>query len=897
MDLEKWYSIPWKNVLEKLGSDENGLSEKEVGKRLEKYGFNEIETGRKKTALTIFLNQFKSILVLLLVFSTIVSFFLGEIHDAIVILAIIIMNSILGFIQEYRAEKSLEALKKLAAPKCKVIRNGVEKIIPARELVPGDIVMVSAGDKIPADMRLIKAVNLKIDEAILTGESIPVEKSVEPIKSKGLSIGDIRNMLFTATTATYGRGIGIVVSTGMNTVFGRIAKLIQEAEEETPLQKRLERLGKWLTLIIVILVILVFIEGVLEGANYVEILLTSISLAVSAVPEGLPAVVTITLALGVQRLARRNSIIRRLAAVEGLGSVTVICTDKTGTLTKNEMTVREIVIGDRVIRVTGSGYEPKGKFYINEKEIDVRKDRVLERLIEIGLYCNDAKLIRENNNWSIIGDPTEAALIVLAAKAGYNVEKCRKDYPRVGEIPFDSIRKRMSTVNLTKDGRKMVYVKGAPEILINLCKYIEDENGIRELTEEDKKKVMENTSRLAEKALRTLAFAYKYFPRNHFEEEDIEKDLIFVGIVGMIDPPRPEVPEAIKKARHAGVKVIMVTGDHKSTATAIAREIGLIDKEDSLVLTGKDIDSMNDKDFLAIVDRVSVFARVSPEHKIRIVDALKKKGHIVAMTGDGVNDAPSVKRADIGIAMGIRGSDVTREAADMILADDNFSTIVKAIEEGRAIYDNIRKFIRLLLSANWDEIFTVFVSVMLDLPIPFTAVQILWINLVTDGLPALALGLDPPAKNVMKRPPRSPKEQIYHGMKTFILVSIFLALIAWITPFYIAIINGRSLTEARTLAFTQAVIFELILALNCRSEEEFVFSSFKEIIRNKALLISIVISLILHIFIVYNPFLQMFFKTTALDLFDWIDLLPFASLAILLSPRFFRNLDKKLKLS
>ncbi|HDJ89586.1 MAG TPA: cation-translocating P-type ATPase, partial [Thermoprotei archaeon] len=862
LDLEKWYTLSYQEVLKKLGSSEKGLSYEEASKRLEKYGFNEIETGRRKTALTIFLNQFKSILVALLIFSTIISFYLGEIHDAIVILAIIVMNSILGFIQEYRAEKSLEALKKLAAPKCKVIRNGVEKVIPARELVPGDIVIVNAGDKIPADIRLIKSINLKVNEAILTGESVPVEKNVEPIKTKGLNVGDIKNMLFTATTATYGRGMGVVVLTGMNTVFGRIARLIQEAEEETPLQRRLGKLGRWLTLIIIILTVFVFIEGILEGANYVEIFLTSVSLAVSAVPEGLPAVVTITLAIGVQRLAKRNSIVRRLSAVEGLGSVTVICTDKTGTLTKNEMTVREIIVGRKVIKVTGSGYDPKGKFYINGREIDVNNYPVLRKLIEIGLYCNDAKLIYENGEWNIIGDPTEAALIVLAVKAGYDVEESRKKCPRISEIPFDSIRKRMSTVNLTEDGKRIVYMKGAPEIILNICKYIEDENGVRRITESDREEIIKNTSKLAEKALRTLAFAYKFISKENFDEKDIEKDLIFVGIVGMIDPPRPEVPEAIKKAREAGVKVIMVTGDHKSTAAAIAREIGLIDREDSLIITGKEIESMNDDEFLNIVDKVSVFARVSPEHKIKIVDALKKKGHIVAMTGDGVNDAPSVKRADIGIAMGIRGSDVTREAADIVLADDNFSTIVKAIEEGRAIYDNIRKFIRLLLSANWDEIFAVFVSAMLDLPIPFTAVQILWINLVTDGLPALALGLDPPAKNVMKRPPRDPKEQIYHGMKMFILISIIIALVSWITPFYIALINGRSLTEARTLAFTQAVIFELLLALNCRSEEKYVFSSFKEITRNRSLLLAIIISLILHILVVYHPFLQIFFKTT-----------------------------------
>ncbi|RLE62326.1 MAG: ATPase, partial [Thermoprotei archaeon] len=702
-------------------------------------------------------------------------------------------------------------------------------------------------------------------------------------------IHERKNMAYMGTVVTYGRGKGVVVATGFDTVFGKLAyELQKEDREPTPLQKRLEHFGRVITAIVSILVVLVFIEELFEGLNVYEGFLTAISLAVSAVPEGLPAVLTITLALGVQRMARRNAIVRRLASVETLGNATVICTDKTGTLTRNEMTVKKIYVNGKFIRVTGSGYEPEGEF-IDDNGVKIKPlgDSTLKKLLLIGLLCNDSKLVRKSTTWTITGDPTEGALVVTAVKAGLNQEETRETFPRINEIPFDSRRKRMSTLHVI-EGKPVLYSKGAPEVLLNLCSHIEENGIVRPITDTDKKKILEAAKKMASEALRVLALAYRDFERTPTElKEEDERYLVFVGLVGMIDPPRPEVKAALKKAREAGIKVIMVTGDHKDTAVAIAKEIGLIDDPENVtVLTGSDLDKMDEEEFAEIVDKVHIFARVSPEHKLKIVKYLKRKGHIVAMTGDGVNDAPAVKHADIGIAMGIRGTDVTRDAADLILADDNFATIVAAIEEGRTIYENVRKFIRLLLSANWDEIAVVFVSALLDMPIPFTPAQILWINLLTDGFPALALGLDPPEPDIMKRPPRSPKEKIYEKMELFFLVSVILSLFAWVAPFWIALQLKDTLPEARTLAFTQAVIFELLLALNCRSEKHFVFGNLKILLANKSLLLAVLASLVLQLLVIYLPPLQYMFNTSPLTYLDWALVTVFACTAILLSPKF-----------
>ncbi|RLE95203.1 MAG: ATPase [Thermoprotei archaeon] len=884
----KWFKLTVEDVLEKLNTCLKGLSEEEAKRRLELYGFNEIPERRKRGPLDIFIDQFKSILVLLLVVTTIVSFLLGEVKDAFAILAIVIINTILGFIQEYRAEKSVEMLKKLAAPKATVIRNGIEKIIPAREIVPGDIIVLKAGDRVPADARVIEAMNLRVDESILTGESVPIDKTSEPIEAESLQIADMKNMVFMGTLVTYGRGKAVVTATGSKTVFGKIAEAVQKEEKEvTPLQRKMEHLGRVLVAVVTILTVIVFLDEYFFGTDPFEAFMTSVSLAVSAVPEGLPAVVTVTLALGVQRMAKRNAIVRRLSAVEGLGSVTVICTDKTGTITKNEMTVVRVYADFKEIEVTGAGYVPEGKFVYKGSQIDPLSSRTLRKLLEVCLLCNDSKLIKENGEWKIIGDPTEGSLIVLAAKTGLDKSNLEKKWPRVDEVPFDSERKRMTTIHLV-DGKKEAFMKGAPEVVLSLCDRIMVNGEIRKMTQDDVEKILKKASELANNALRVLAIAYRELSENTPKNE-VESHMIFLGLVGMIDPPRPEVKRAVVLAKQAGIKVIMVTGDHKSTAVAIAKEVGIIEGDDFLALTGEDLDKMSDDELYEIVDKVSVYARVSPEHKLRIVKLLKKKGHIVAMTGDGVNDAPSVKLADIGIAMGQRGSDVTREVADIVLADDNFVTIVAAIEEGRGIYENIRKFLRLLLSANWDEILVVFTCSTMDLPIPFTPIQILWINLLTDGLPALALGLDPPEPGIMKRPPRDPNEPVYKDMELFIAVSVLVALFAWITPFWLALITGRNLDEARSIAFTQAVLFELILSFNCRSDTQYVFKNIKLLFANKYLVLAVILSLILQLAVIYVPFLRYIFKTWPLTLSDWVMVTCFALTSLLLYPGLFKT--------
>ena len=878
-----WHTLKVEKVFKKLGSRIEGLSNSEAKERLIKYGYNEIKEKKKRSSITLFLNQFKSILVFMLIIAAIVSFAIDEVIDAMMIIIIIILNTTLGFIQEHKAERSIEALKKLAVPRASVIRGGIEVQVPAREIVPGDVIVLKVGDKVPADARVIEAVNLMINESILTGESVPVYKSVKPIKDGKVSIADRRNMIFMATVVAYGRGKAITVATGESTEFGKIARLIQEEEKEvTPLQKRLEKFGKWLVLITAFLITLAMIKDLLEGIRLIEAFLTAISLAVSAVPEGLPAVVTITLAFGVQRMAKRKAIIRRLSSVETLGSATVICTDKTGTITSNELTVKKVYVNNVEIDVTGIGYKPEGELLVDGKRIKVSEVNGLEELLKAAILCNDADLVKRGEMWSIIGDPTEGALVVLGAKAGLDKKSLKERFPRVYEVPFDSVKKQMITIH--KENKKFIaYMKGAPEVVLESCSKAFLNGKVVNLNEELKSKILDATENMAKSAMRVLGFAYKELDKV-IKEELVEGDMIFIGLVGMIDPPRPKVKGAVKRAKEAGLRVIMATGDHALTALTIAKEVSIVDKDNAVVTTGAEIDSMTDKEFDKMLDIVNVFARVNPEHKLRIIESLKKKGHIVAMTGDGVNDAPSVKKADIGIAMGIRGSNITREAADIILADDNFATIIAAIEEGRVIYDNIRKFIRLLLSANWDEIFVVFAATLAGLPLPFTPIQILWINLITDGLPALALGIDPPEEDVMKRPPRSPKEEIYNGMLVFIVISTLVALMLWLIPFWFALEKGKSLFKARTTAFTRAVLFELILALNCRSERKYVFSSFRRLLANRNLIMAILISLILHLAIIYLSPLQVVFKTYPLNFFDWTLVLGFSMSAVLLYP-------------
>lgn len=848
-------------------SIQKGLSTEEALSRLKQFGPNELEKGEKINPFKIFVKQFKETLIIILLIATLISAIVGEVLDAIAILAIIIACAFLGFFQEYRAEKALEALKKMTAPKALVIRDGEEKEILARDIVVGDVILLRIGQKVPADARIIEGVNLKIDESMLTGESTPVEKTVNPIPLN-TPLAEMNNMVFAGTIVVNGKGKAIVTSTGMNTEFGKIAKLIQTAKIiKTPLEIKMQHVGKWLGIAALIVVSLISILGILRGYGVFEMFIWGVSLAVAAVPEALPAVVTGALAIGTRRMAKRKAIIRKLPAVETLGCTTVICADKTGTLTKAEMTVRKIFFNDEIIDVTGVGYEPKGKFLKNKEVICI--DEFLNLLLKASLLCNDAKLEKNGKSWRIIGDPTEGALIVLAMKAGLSQEKIKKEYPRIGEIPFTSERKLMTTIHLTpKEGKKIAFVKGAPEVLLEKCTKILKNGKIISLEKNEKEKILKINEEMAKNALRVIGIAYKHLPKDlkEFNEEKIENDLIFLGLTGMMDPPREEAIQAIRLCEKAGIKVKMITGDHKLTAIAIAKELGLL-KENEIVLTGTELDMLSDEEFEKIVEKVVVYARVLPEHKLRIVKALKKKGHIVAMTGDGVNDAPALKNSDIGISMGITGTDVTKEASDMILADDNFATIVAAVEEGRGIYDNIKKYLMFLLSCNIGEILIMAIATLIGLPLPLLALHILWVNLVTDGLPALALGVDPPDPDLMERPPRSPKESIFHGIKV-IIVAIAIIMTFTTLSVFSWFLNEKNLIKARTMAFSTIVMFELFTSFACRSEKHPLIriGPFK----NKFLILSVIISALMLLIVIYIPILATLFKVAQLTLSDWI---------------------------
>ncbi len=885
----RWHKLDIGETLDVLKTNREGLAWEEAKRRLEEYGPNEFEEEERTTFLDIFVGQFKSILVIMLLVAIAISVVLGDYRDAIVISIIVVANSIIGTIQETRAERSLEALKKIASPTAEIVREGRIVKIPSREVVPGDIVNLKVGDKLPADIRLIEAVNARTDESTLTGESVPVEKGVLPFsrdEEMEVSIADRRNMGFMATTLTYGRARGVVVATGSETEFGKIARMVQVTERKlTPLQVKLNSFGKKLGIFIIFIVIVIFTVGLLlHEAELFDMLLVAVSLAVSVVPEGLPAIVTITLALGMQRMAQKNAIVRKLAAVETLGSTTVICVDKTGTLTKNEMTVRKLYVGNKKIQVTGSGYEPLGDFLQGDEVIDVKKDEDISLMLKICVLCNDSVLVKEDV-WDIRGDPTEGALLVAAAKSGLFKEHLDKSHPRIGEIPFDSKTKRMSTINKTPEGGKIAYVKGAPEVVIDLCNRVQRNGIIAKLTKKDREKVEEATQEMADEALRVLALAYKSLPSNQedYSSKTVETDLIYVGLVGMIDPPRPEVKKSLKICKQAGIKVVMITGDNIFTAKAVAKEIGL-GSENPRALTGIELDKLSEKELDEIIEDVSIYARVSPEHKVKIVKALKRKGHIISMSGDGINDAPAIKNADIGVAMGIRGTDVTKEASDMVLTDDNFETIVSAVKEGRGIYENIRKFIRLLLVANWDELAVIFTASIMGLPLPLLPVQILWINLLTDGLPATALSVDPTDPEVMNKKPRNPKEEVYGGMLYFIAFSTLLAFIATMSVFILED-PFTNLDKARTMAFTQAVVFELFLAFNCRSEERFGFGSLRQLLSNKWLIIAVLSSFVLQLCVIYVPILQDAFGTAPLGATHWALLLAFAMGGIVSYPK------------
>ncbi len=868
-----WHTEEVAYAVSELKTSTEGLTEGEARKRLVESGFNELKKRKGRGIFSMFSDQFKDFMIIVLIAATVISFLLGETTDAYIILVIIILNAFMGLAQEYKAEKAIERLKELASPVATVLREKEIKDIPAKEIVPGDVIILESGDFVPADGRLFESSYLKVEEAPLTGESVPSLKVVEALPD--VTLADRENMVYMGTTVTNGKGKAFVTETGMNTEMGKIAEVIQSMErEKTPLQEKLENFSKYLTGGIAGFCAFIFVLGTLRGEPAFEMFLTAVSLAVAAIPEGLPAIVTIVLALGVQRMIKQNALMRRLKAVETLGSATIICSDKTGTLTRNEMMVSKIYVGQTTYTVTGWGYSQKGSFYTGEK---VEPDESLLLVLEIGLLCNDAQVHEE----TAAGDPTEAALVVSAAKAGLKKEDLEEKYERLKELPFSSERKRMTTIH-KRNGTFRIYTKGAPDIILDLCTQVLEGGTVTPLTEEKKQEILSIYDRMASKALRALAMAYKDMTVVPESDEGIEQDLIFVGIQGMRDDPRPEVKDAIVMCEEAGIKSMMITGDFKATARAIGEEIGILGK----ALTGQELDALSDAELEQGIEDISVVARVSPEHKTRIVQALKKKGHIVAMTGDGVNDAPSLKKADIGIAMGITGTDVAKEAADMVLTDDNFASIVKAVEEGRHIYDNIVKFIYFLLCCNVGEIFVLFFAILLGFSRPLIPIQILWINLVTDGFPALALGADPAEEGIMKRKPRDPQESIFAKGRGKSIVEIGLVMsVLVLIGFYFF---GENMAHARTLAFSSLVFVQLAHTFNARSEKRSIFDI--GFFSNKYLIGAVLLSVGLQLAVVYTPVLQPLFETVSLNVKDWGLILALSSIVI-----FFAELKKRVK--
>lgn len=879
---KNWHGMEIWEVLADLQVDAaKGLAKKEARRRLELVGYNRLVEQKRVSPWAVFLSQFTDFMVLVLLAASLLSGVLGEYADAITILAIIVINAVLGFVQEYRAERALEALRKMTAPEARVIREGQVRTVPAEELVPGDVVLLETGDVVAADLRILEANQLEISEAVLTGESLPVKKQPAQVFLPETPLGDRRNSGYMGTVVTRGNGRGVVVETGMGTEMGQIAGYIQQVkDEDTPLQKRLAQLGRWLVSACVVIVAIVSISGILQGEPTYRMILTGVSLAVAAIPEGLPAIVTVSLALGVQKMVKRQAIVRELPAVETLGCATVICSDKTGTLTQNEMTVREIYLAGETVTVTGEGYEPRGDFLPAEGKKPLKQ--LLKEALKIAALCNNAVLQKNNielrglfrnggKAWEIAGDPTEGALLVAAAKGGIWREVLEQKEKRILEIPFDSERKRMSVVYEDQEKKqRKVYCKGAPDIILDLCNKVCLQGKIVPLDDVLKKELLAKNDSMAARALRVLGLAYRELPGGFsLEEEGIESDLIFVALAGMIDPPRVSAVDAVRICRMAGIKTVMITGDHKKTAEAVAKELKIITDPAQLVLTGPELEEMSDYQLGCAVNQIGVFARVSPKHKIRIVRALKDRGHIVAMTGDGVNDAPAVKEADIGISMGVNGTDVTKEASSLVLGNDDFATIVAAIEEGRIIYDNIRKFIRYLLSCNAGEVLTMFAATLLGLPLPLLPIQILWMNLVTDGLPAMALGLDPGDPDVMQRRPRNPRESIFaHGLPRRIIVRgiiITVAVLAiYITGFFA---GGRNLDLARTMAFCALVFIQLFYVFDCRSERYSIFEL--GFMSNPYLVGAVACSMVMQLVVVYVPLLQGVFGTVPLELWHW----------------------------
>jgi P-type Ca2+ transporter type 2C len=867
-----WHNLTSEEAISELNSSRSGLSEEEVRGRLHQYGPNELTEKGKSPAIMLFLRQFASPLIYILLAAALIEFLvMRKPTDASVILAVVFINAIIGFIQESRAERAMEALKRLTVPQTKVSRGGSVIHSPTSQLVPGDMVVLEAGDRIPADARLIEAASLSVDESILTGESVPVEKFTSAMEGEA-AVADMGNMVHMGCAVVNGRGVGMVTATGMNTEIGKITAQVQEVKPPpTPLQRNIAKLGRYIGIVVLAIIGVLIIIGVAKEYTFEEMFTLAVAAAVSAIPEGLPVMVTVVLALGMRRMASRHALIRKLPAVETMGAVTVICSDKTGTLTESEMTSRQIYLPGRTIEITGAGYRPEGEFLEDGQKLEPARDENVLLALRISALCNDSTLKSDGDKYQLLGDPTEGALLVAALKAGLDQKALQEEQPRLAELPFLTEKRYMATLHPDyhrdeKDGKAVVYVKGAVDRVLAMCSKVLENGTPQEMTSEKTADVEEKNLEMATKALRVMALAYaESSPApEQLSHEHLDGRLTLVGLVGMIDPPRQEAKQAVADCKRAGIKVVMITGDQKATAVAIAQELGLPAGQ---ALTGLELDKISDETLSVEIEKISVFARVEPLHKLRIVNALKAKGYTVAMTGDGVNDGPALRSADIGIAMGIKGTDVAREASDIILTDDNFASIVSAVEEGRVIFGNIRRSVFYLLSTNVGELFTWTLAILAGIPLPIVAVQILWINLVTDGVCTIPLGLEPKHSNVLEEPPRRAKAGIiYRGMLARIaFVALFMALgtffiFRWELP-------RVGLDEARTIAFSLLVAFQWFNALNARSDQQSIFKL--GFLSNRLLLGGIGLAVLLQVTVIYAPPLQRLFYTVPLGINDW----------------------------
>ena len=896
-----WYNQKPDEIENKLDTNrKSGLTSSKAQSLLQEHGPNALKEGEKKGLGEKLKEQFLDPMIIILFIAAILSAVVSEWSDAVIIIAIVILNAALSIYQEGKAEEAIAALKKMASPSAKVYRDGELKHISSEELVPGDLVELETGDIVPADLRLVDSVNLKVEEASLTGESVPVEKNADLTYDQDMGLGDTANMAYSSTIVSYGRGKGIVVETGEHTEIGKIAtKLATTEDEQTPLQRKLAQLSKVLGILTVGVCIVVLVVGLIYGHEFLNMVLTSVSLAVAAIPEGLPAIVTIVLSLGMSRMADRHAIVKKLLAVETLGTTTFICSDKTGTLTQNEMTVVKALVDNEEINITGTGYAPEGELFVGENKIGVENEGSLYTFLNICALTNDAKLKKNADGYEMIGDPTEGSLLTLAGKLGITKEMANEDYERIAEIPFDSGRKMMTTFHNRFIPEKVVsFTKGAPDIVIERCTKILINGKVEELTEDMRKNILDKNTEFARQALRVLSFAFRIHDSlpSEITSENIEKDLIFVGLAGMIDPARPEVKVAIKECKSAGIVPVMITGDYLETALAIAKELGIAE-DDSQAIMGKELNNMSEEEIREVVKTKRVFARVSPENKVQIVSALKQNGEITAMTGDGVNDAPAIKKADIGVAMGITGTDVTKNTAEVILTDDNFATIVNAVEEGRIIYSNIKKFVSFLLSCNVGEILVIFLAIIFNWPVPLVPIQLLWLNLVTDSFPALALGVEHGEKDIMEKEPRDPNEPIIDKQLTVSIVLQSLAItVAVLASYFLALknyapagwqelhaagtLNPVELREPRSIAFTTLILCELLRSFSVRSTDYTLWELGP--FSNKRLLQGVGVSLLLTLVVVYVPGLNDLFETFPLELRDWIIILPFSLLPFII---------------